>query len=98
MSNSDAHLGQRYHGPGSAVFRQALEQIAPDEVGYEDCATCGHRCFVEQSARAMTSVLQMRLLCVECAVIERGADPSTVMNLEPCPPDCAYRKRQPLPE
>jgi hypothetical protein len=91
MSNADAHLGQRYHGPGSDVFRQALLQTPLAEMGYEPCAVCGHECFFEQRARALTSVLQIRLICVECAVKESGADPATVMNLEPCPSDCAYR-------
>jgi hypothetical protein len=88
---SDYHLGHRYHGPGSALFRAALDLLTLAEVCYEDCARCSHACFTDQSGRALTKLLQLPLVCIHCAATERGADPARVMNLEQCPVGCAYQ-------
>jgi hypothetical protein len=89
-------LVQRYHGPGSRVYRKSLHEIPLDNFGFAPCITCGHECIV-WLREADPSRILLAWRCVHCAVAERGVDPATVMNLEPCPENCPYTNGNPLP-
>jgi hypothetical protein len=94
----DYHLAQRYHGPGSATFREALRRVPLGDQWVDDCSQCGHAVFLQ---RAVTEVPgSAPLICVHC-VVGQYVDTNTVLNLETCPASaspCPYGTRsQPKP-
>jgi hypothetical protein len=100
----DYHLAQRYHGPSSAVFKEALGRVPRDDQWIDDCCKCGHAVFVQRSVREVSAAygISPPIICVHCVVHGVGVPVGTVLNLEACPwgeQYCPYgnRNRKPAP-
>jgi hypothetical protein len=82
----DYHLAQRYHGPNSPVFKDALGRVPRDDQWIDDCSKCGHAVFVQKSAREVSAAygISPPLICVHCVVNSYVPEGTHVLNLEPC--------------